>query len=100
MMQAFNSFMQQDGGIGGLLGMSLSEMFEEGDVDPVYTNLFKVLSGSELIGMILSKNFSFLNTKRSECKVGLTAAIESAGSRQQLVDRYSRDISKLFLPEG
>ena len=65
MMQAFNSFMQQDGGLGGLLGMSLGDMFEEGDVDPIYSALFGVLSGSELIGLILQKNFSFFNTKRS-----------------------------------
>lgn len=75
MMQAFNSFMQQDGGIGGLLGMSLGDMFEEGEVDPIYTNLFKVLSGSELIGLILQKNFTFFNTKRAECKAGILAAV-------------------------
>jgi len=99
-MQAFNSMMQQEGGIGSLLGMSFGDMFEEEDVDPIYTKLFKVLSGSELIGMILSKNFSFFNTKKSQCREGLTAAVESAGSRQELVRRYSKDIAKLFIPEN
>jgi hypothetical protein len=35
-------------------------------MDPVYRDVFKVISGGEIIGMFTSKNFTFLSTKRAE----------------------------------
>jgi hypothetical protein len=37
--------MQQNGGIGQLLNMSLGDMADEGEVDPIYKHLFQVVSG-------------------------------------------------------
>ena len=65
-MQMFNSFLQNNGGMGNLLGMSLGDMFEEGEGDPIYTTLFKVLNGTEMIAIFTQKNFAFLNTKRPQ----------------------------------
>lgn len=63
-MQLFNS-VQQNGGIGDLLTMSLGDMVDEGEMDPIYRDVFKVISGSEIITMFTRKNFSFLTTKRA-----------------------------------
>ncbi len=57
--------MQQNGGIGDLLTMSLGDMVDEGEMDPIYRDVFKVISGSEIIAMFTRKNFSFLTTKRA-----------------------------------
>ena len=44
-MQMFSN-MQQNGGIGELLSMSLGDMVEEADMDPIYRHVFNVVSGS------------------------------------------------------
>lgn len=45
LMGLFNN-MQQSGGIGELLSMSLGDMVDEGEIDPIYRDVFKVISGS------------------------------------------------------
>lgn len=75
MMQVFNQFMSQGNGMGNLLGLSLGDMFEEEELDPIYKNIFKVMSGGEIIGLITQKNFSFFNTKRQEIKEALNKSI-------------------------
>lgn len=68
-------------------------------MEPVYRDVFKVISGGEIIGMFTSKNFSFLSTKRAEFREAFLKAIASAGSREQLVVRYSQDLCALLVPE-
>ena len=46
MMDMFNNFMSQGNGISGLLGTSFADMFNEDELDPIYRQAFKVLSGS------------------------------------------------------
>ena len=68
MMDMFNNFLTQNNGIGNLLGSSLGDMFEEGELAPIYRHIFKVFNGTEIIALLLHKNFSTLNTKRAEFK--------------------------------
>jgi len=39
------SEMQQNGGIGQMLSMSLADMVDEVEIDPVYKHVIKVVSG-------------------------------------------------------
>ena len=81
MMDMFNNFVTQNNGIGGILGSSLGDMFEQDELDPIYRHVFKVLSGSQIIGLLLHKNFTVLNTKRVQFKEAFTKAVECAESR-------------------
>lgn len=80
-MGLFNN-MQQNGGIGDLLSMSLGDMVDEGEIDPIYRDVWKVISGSEIIGMFTVKNFSFLNSKRAEFKEAFLKVIAIASTRE------------------
>jgi len=44
-----------------MLQMSLGDMVEEADMDPIYRHVFKVISGSEIIAVFTRKNFSFFH---------------------------------------
>lgn len=69
-------------------------------MDPVYRDVFKVISGGEIIAIFTQKNFSFLGTKRAEIRNAFLNAQNSAGSREKLIERYSQDLAALLLPEG
>jgi hypothetical protein len=64
MMSIFNN-LQQSGGMGALLGMSLGSMLEEeGQPTTVYSAILTPIAGSEILACFTQKDFSFISRKR------------------------------------
>lgn len=61
--------LQQSGGMGAILGMSLGDMLEEDNAPPtVYSHLLRPIAGGEVMGCFTTKDFSFFTKKKVQFK--------------------------------
>jgi hypothetical protein len=81
MMSIFNN-LQQSGGMGAILGMSLGSMLEEeGNPTTVYSAILRPITGTEIMACFTQKDFSFFTRKRQQFREATLQAISIAGSR-------------------
>jgi hypothetical protein len=58
------------------------------------------ITGSEILACFTQKDFTFISRKRDQFREATLKAISVAGSRENLVEKYSTDLGKLLMPEG
>lgn len=99
-MSVFNN-LQQSGGMGTLLGMSLGAMLEEeNQPTTVYSAILAPVTGGEILACFTQKDFSFIGRKRAAFREATLRAVAVAGSREELVNKYAKDIELMLIPEG
>lgn len=80
-MSVFNN-LQQSGGMGTLLGMSLGAMLEEeNQPTTVYSAILAPVTGGEILACFTQKDFSFIGRKREAFREATLKAVSVAGSR-------------------
>lgn len=80
------SQIQESGGVGEIMSMSLGQTIEEGTGAPtIYSSILRSFTGSDILSCFTSKNFDFLDTKYDNVRENFLHAISIAGSQEDLV---------------